>query len=94
MMFNKYTITYKDENGSIIKTDEILFKENDSIPPYEVDAAYTPKNPEQKFAGWEITEGVVAEGECDTDKENLYVCENEETITVRENIILEAYVLE
>jgi hypothetical protein len=27
MIFNKYTITYLDENGAVIQTDEVLFKE-------------------------------------------------------------------
>jgi hypothetical protein len=54
MMLQKYTITYLDEHESIIRTDEVLFKDSASVPSYEVNAPYTPKNPEQKFDGWEI----------------------------------------
>ena len=47
MIFKKYTVTYLDENQSVIKTDEVLF--SGQVPSYTIEQPYSPKNPDQKF---------------------------------------------
>ena len=93
-IFTQYTVTYLDENWSVIKTEEILSL-NWGEQPYKVNASYTPKSPDQKFDGWKIESGEVADGECRYESDdNIYICQNFANVTIEKDLTFKAYILE
>ena len=90
MLFKLYRLTYFDEEGAVLKSQEVLFLVNSdqNYHACTVNEAYTPSSSEQNFLGWRVTEGDnniqgYTEG-------TLY--QNETTIYIKGNVKLRAHV--
>jgi len=86
MIFNVINITYKDEDGVVIRNDGVLTK-GDPIT-YTVDEGYTPKTSDQEFQGWYFsTSGTIT----DADGNEIAagsVIEQDSTIIISADIVL------
>ena len=50
LIFNKYTITYLDEDEAVYTTEELIFKEDEKVfENYEIYKDYTPKKQNANF---------------------------------------------
>ena len=88
MVFNQYTVTYLDENGAVIQTDEVLFDGKNNSQPYTVNAPYTPKYQNQNFEWW-IVVNLNEENWNYEPTNTTYV--NEQEIDISWNLVLVAY---
>ena len=60
MLFNAYSITFKDEAGAVvIKVDNVFFKDETPADErvYTVNEPYTPASADANFVGWKVTSG-------------------------------------
>ena len=58
ILFTVAKVTYVDENETVLKTDELIFKKGERTGRYQVDMPYIPPNAEQSFQGWQVKEGL------------------------------------
>ena len=56
-IFKVITITYLDEEGTSLGTDNELLPRTAESTVYTINKAYTPGNAEQHFEGWTVAEG-------------------------------------
>ena len=78
MLFNSITVSYQDEEGVVLKTEEKLFRDGTSVD-YVIDQEYTPLLPEYSdFEGWQ-----------DLDSQQVY--QNKDSITLKNDLTLKAY---
>ena len=83
LIFNKYTITYLDEDEAVYTTENLIFKEDGKVfEDYEIYKDYTPKKQNANFEWWKNEEAHKT-----YDKDN-------KTENVSSDITLKAYVPE
>ena len=66
MVYDAYHVSYRDENGVTVHTDEVLYRQGDTEIPYTVQHTYTPyyvtgsdEEDEEKaanFDGWNVVD--------------------------------------
>ena len=61
-VYKVYRVTYLDEVGATIRTDNVEYKAGQDPDKYTVAEDYTPKSQDAAFRGWYTTSGTVAEG--------------------------------
>lgn len=69
MIFKSFIVTYLDENGVCIKTDNVLYKSGENVPAYTINNPYNPYDQDEKFNGWALFK-IPAEGTPDYYTEN------------------------
>ena len=92
MLFKSYSISYLDEKGAVIHTDDTAYRADAGTPAIkrEVNAAYTPDDNDHNFEGWKVNthaDGTHINGH--SDDEHVY--ENGDSITIRGSITLKVY---
>ena len=78
MIYHAFYITYQDEKGVIISTDEMVSK--DTQVSYTVNMPYTPMDANSNFEGWMVV-----------DSDPMVICQNEEEISLTEDLVLRPY---
>ncbi len=90
MLFKLYRVTYYDELGTILSSQEVLFLVSSDMEYHDcyINEAYFPSSSEQNFLGWNVTDG--------GSNINGYTAgtlyQNQTTIQIKGNIKLRAYV--
>ena len=90
MLFKLYRLTYFDELGAVIRSQEVLFlvSSDQDYHSCTINEAYTPSTNEQNFLGWYVTDG-------GSDIQNYTagtIYPNNTTINIKGNVKVRAYV--
>ncbi|MBO4751501.1 MAG: InlB B-repeat-containing protein, partial [Bacteroidales bacterium] len=93
MLFKSYSITYLDEEGAVVNTNDVAYRADAPVPPsaYEVNAAYIPSDNDHNFEGWKVNthaDGAHISGH--SNDEHVY--ENGDDITVTGSVTFKVYV--
>ena len=86
MIFNTFSVTYKDEDGVTIRSDALI-TDGDKVD-YTIDQIYEPADQDEMFLGWYATpEGNVTP----KDSSAAYPYENETEVTINGNVVFSVY---
>ena len=87
MTFKAINITYKDEDGVVIKNVAELTKTEDTVT-HVVDEPYVPKTSDQEFQGWYFTtQGTITDEDGDAIAEGS-VIKNGTTVKITSDLVL------
>ena len=56
MIYESYNISFLDESGVVVRTDELLHRGNEGVE-YIINEPYEPKEQDEKFEGWNVQSG-------------------------------------
>ena len=84
-VFKAFSVTYLDEDGAAIQTDNIIFKTGSSVS-YTIDMDYTPMLQNEDFSGWNMDQAMF--GSNITPSKANY--KNGDSVTLTGNVIVTA----
>ncbi len=93
MLFKSYYVTYLDEAGAVLKTDDFPYRADAAMPTtsYTVTAAYIPNDNDHNFEGWKVNthaDGAYISGH--TDDNHVY--ENDDPITITGGVTFKVHI--